>query len=75
MVTGIAFCLYVKSFKNNFFQFAGMLKSGAVVLNFEGFRSKKSGIMIKELDSHGRQEKTLIIICNRFFESSSISLF
>ena len=26
-----------------------MLKSGAVVLDFEGFRSKKSGFIIKEL--------------------------
>ena len=83
-----------------------MLKSGAVVLDFEGFRSKKSGFIIKELAvstknyndtisfylqthltyfrrvskdlscgylnffmvSRGRQESTLIIICNRFFK-------
>ena len=44
-VTGIAFCLYVKSFV----QFIGMLKLRPVVLDIEGFRHKKSGIKIKEL--------------------------
>ena len=38
-----------KIFQKQFLQFAGMLKSGAVVLDFEGFRSKKSGFIIKEL--------------------------
>ena len=83
-----------------------MLKSGAVVLNFEGFPSKKIWIYKKKLAlstknyndtisfspsnpfhilslskqrsflwisnffmvSRGRQESTLIIICNRFFK-------
>ena len=36
-VTGLAFCLYEKTFRSKFIQFAGMLKSRPVALDFEGF--------------------------------------
>ena len=46
-VTSVAFCLYVN--QKLYIHLDGMLKSGAVVLVFEGFRSRKLGFTIKEL--------------------------
>ena len=41
--------VYIKDFQKPFIQSIGMLTASVVVLDFEGFRSKKSGFIVKEL--------------------------
>ena len=46
---GLLFCLCVETFLTEFVQFPGILTAKVVVLDFEGFRQKKSDFIIKEL--------------------------